>query len=259
MCGITGFLWYPGQAAGQDAQPRLQSMMEAIAHRGPDSNDHWLDEAAGVALGHLRLAIVDLSPAGAQPMGSVSGRYMLTYNGEIYNHQKLRAEIEATGKAPAWRGTSDTEVLIAGIELWGLEATLAKLQGMFAIALWDKQDKTLTLARDRLGEKPLYYGWNGTGKEAVFLFGSELKAFHAHPSFKPVIRRDAVIAMLRHGHVPEDLVAFARRGGSGNDVRRAAWRVSVWWHRQLSHRGSDAAFVGHAGAYILHRVSRGAL
>jgi asparagine synthase (glutamine-hydrolysing) len=208
MCGITGYLWYPGQASGQDAQPRLQAMMEAIAHRGPDSNDHWLDEQAGVALGHLRLAIVDLSPAGAQPMGSVSGRYMLTYNGEIYNHQKLRAEIEATGKAPAWRGTSDTEVLIAGIELWGLEATLAKLQGMFAIALWDKQDKTLTLARDRLGEKPLYYGWNGTGKEAVFLFGSELKAFHAHPSFKPVIRRDAVVAMLRHGHVPEDLVIY---------------------------------------------------
>lgn len=208
MCGITGSLWYPGQAPGQDAQVRLEAMMAAIAHRGPDSQGHWIDEEVGVALGHLRLAIVDLSPAGAQPMVSASGRYQLTYNGEIYNHAKLRAEIDATGKAPAWRGLSDTETLIAGIELWGFEATLAKLHGMFAIALWDRDARTLTLARDRLGEKPLYYGWQGSGKDALFLFGSELKAFHAHPHFNPEIHRDSIVAMLRHGHVPEDLVIY---------------------------------------------------
>ena len=208
MCGIIGYLWHPGQAPGQDVQVRLQAMTSAIAHRGPDSQGHWVDEDAGVALGHLRLAIVDLSPAGAQPMVSASGRYQIVFNGEIYNHAKLRADIDATGQAPAWRGSSDTETLIAGFEIWGIGATLAKLQGMFAIALWDRQDRTLTLVRDRLGEKPLYYGWQGGGKDAVFLFGSELKGLHAHPHFTPQIRRDAIVAMLRHGHVPEDLVIY---------------------------------------------------
>lgn len=204
MCGIAGYLWYPGQSAGENSQARLEAMMAAIAHRGPDSQGAWVDREAGVALGHLRLAIVDLSPAGHQPMVSLTGRYQLVYNGEIYNHKKLRAAIEATGKAPKWRGTSDTEVLLAGFELWGFEETLSKLQGMFAIALWDRETRSLTLARDRLGEKPLYYGWHNK----MFLFGSELKAFHAHPEFRPEIRRDAITAMLRHGHVPEDLTIY---------------------------------------------------
>ncbi|MEM9433521.1 MAG: asparagine synthase (glutamine-hydrolyzing) [Pseudomonadota bacterium] len=208
MCGITGFLHYPGQAAGEHAAQHLQDMMAAIAHRGPDSRDHWVDAESGVALGHLRLAIVDLSPTGAQPMRSASGRYELVYNGEIYNHTKLRTALEQAGTAPNWRGTSDTEVLLAGVEAWGFEKLLDQTQGMFAIALWDRENRTLTLARDRLGEKPLYYGWNGTGKDALFLFGSELKAFHAHPAFKPEIRRDSIVAMLRHGHVPEDLVIY---------------------------------------------------
>lgn len=208
MCGITGFLWYPGHPAGQDAENTLRAMMAGIAHRGPDSQGDWVDTDAGVALGHLRLAIVDLSPAGAQPMASPSGRYEIVYNGEIYNHTKLRAELEAAGHAPNWRGTSDTEVLLAAIDAWGFDAALAKTQGMFAIALWDREARTLTLARDRLGEKPLYYGWHGTGRDAVFLFGSELKALHAHPAFRPEIRRDAIVAMLRHGHVPEDLVIY---------------------------------------------------
>jgi asparagine synthase (glutamine-hydrolysing) len=183
-------------------------MMAGIAHRGPDSHGQWVDSEAGVALGHLRLAIVDLSPAGHQPMASASGRYQLVYNGEIYNHHKLRKELEDAGYAPAWRGTSDTEVMMAGFEAWGFEQTLARLEGMFAIALWDRETRTLKLARDRLGEKPLYYGWQGEGREAVFLFGSELKALHAHPEFKADIRRDAIVAMLRHGHVPEDLVIY---------------------------------------------------
>lgn len=205
MCGITGFLWPAGQSQGQDAETRLQAMMTAIAHRGPDSQGQWIDRDAGVALGHLRLAIVDLSPAGHQPMVSACGRYRIVYNGEIYNHRKLRAELEEAGHAPDWRGTSDTEVLLAGVTAWGFEETLARTQGMYAIALWDRETRRLTLARDRLGEKPLYYGWQGQGREALFLFGSELKALRAHPAFRAGVRRDALVAMLRHGHVPEDL------------------------------------------------------
>ena len=208
MCGITGFLWPPGRPQVQDAPTCVQAMMSAIAHRGPDSQGHWVDEEVGVALGHLRLAIVDLSPAGHQPMVSSTGRYQLVYNGEIYNHRALRTELEDTGKAPEWRGTSDTEVMLRGFEVWGFEETIRRTQGMFAIALWDREERKLLLARDRLGEKPLYYGWQGTGKDALFLFGSELKALRTHPAFRAKVRRDALVAMLRHGHVPEDLTIY---------------------------------------------------
>lgn len=208
MCGITGFLWPPGQTQGQDAVQSVHAMMTAIAHRGPDSQGNWIDDEAGVALGHLRLAILDLTAAGHQPMASASGRWQLAYNGEIYNHSKLREELDETGKAPDWRGHSDTEVLLAGFDVWGVQETLKRAQGMFAIALWDRQARKLLLARDRLGEKPLYYGWQGQGKAALFLFGSELKAIRGHPNFRPEIRRDALVAMLRHGHVPEDLTIY---------------------------------------------------
>ena len=208
MCGITGFLSYPGQTWVEAAETQLGDMMSAIAHRGPDNQGQWIDAEAGVALGHLRLAIVDLSPAGHQPMSSASGRFEVVFNGEIYNHLKLRRDLEEAGHAPVWRGTSDTEVMMAGFEVWGIEETLARLEGMFAIALWDRETRTLKLVRDRLGEKPLYYGWQGKGRDAVFLFGSELKALQAHPAFNARIRRDAIVAMLRHGHVPEDLVIY---------------------------------------------------
>ncbi|WP_299774355.1 asparagine synthase (glutamine-hydrolyzing) [uncultured Tateyamaria sp.] len=205
MCGITGFL-FSGQAEVKArSEPHLRAMMDAISHRGPDSQGLWIDPEAGVGLGHLRLAIVDLSPAGHQPMASACDRYQIVYNGEIYNHAALRRDLEQAGHAPSWRGTSDTEVLLAGITAWGLEDTLARAEGMFAIALWDRKDRSLTLARDRLGEKPLYYGWQG----GVFLFGSELKALRAHPAFHGEVRRDALTAMLRHGHVPEDLTIYS--------------------------------------------------
>ncbi|MEM9579917.1 MAG: asparagine synthase (glutamine-hydrolyzing) [Pseudomonadota bacterium] len=207
MCGITGFIW-PATTSQQDPEQVVQAMMTAIDHRGPDSQGQWVDPEAGVALGHLRLAIVDLSPAGHQPMISASGRYQLVYNGEIYNHRKLRAALEEAGHAPNWQGTSDTEVMLAGFEAWGFEETLARCEGMFAVALWDRKTRVLRLARDRLGEKPLYYGWQGTGRDAVFLFGSELKSLRAHPGFKATLRRDALVAMLRHGHVPEDLSIY---------------------------------------------------
>lgn len=200
MCGITGFLAPPAPGV----ETILAGMMQAIAHRGPDSRGHWCDAEAGIALGHLRLAIVDLTPAGHQPMASPSGRYMLTFNGEIYNHRLLRAELEEQGRAPAWRGTSDTEVLLAGIDAWGLEATLARAVGMFAFGLWDQDTRSLRLVRDRLGEKPLYYGWQGHGDTRAFLFSSELKALRQHPAFAGDIARNSLVEVLRHGNVGED-------------------------------------------------------
>lgn len=202
MCGITGFLCTtsPGQARNEVLLP----MMHAIAHRGPDSQDHWCDAEVGLALGHLRLAIVDLSPAGAQPMVSASGRWVLCFNGEIYNHQILRRTLEDTGKAPEWRGTSDTETLLAGIDIWGLRDTLDRTIGMFAISLWDRETRILYLIRDRMGEKPLYFGWQGAGDARALLFGSELKALRAHPSFEGDIARDSLVEVLRHGNVGEN-------------------------------------------------------
>lgn len=203
MCGITGFLSFPSAWRGSaEAQVACQAMMDGITHRGPDSDGLWLDEECGIALGHRRLAVVDLSPAGHQPMASTCGRYLIAYNGEIYNHADLRRDIEAAGRAPAWRGHSDTETLLAAIVAWGLEKTLQRCIGMFAIALWDRQEHSLTLARDRMGEKPLYFGWQGRGGHSVFLFGSELKAMRAHPSFEAPVNRDALALYLRHNYIP---------------------------------------------------------
>ena len=181
---------------------RLKAMTNAIVNRGPDSEGHWLDGNAGIALGHRRLAIVDLSPAGAQPMPSPCGRYVIAFNGEIYNHLVLRTELANSGMAPTWRGHSDTETLLAGFEAWGIQATIERAVGMFAFAVWDRLERTLTLGRDRLGEKPLYYGWQGRGNSAVFLFGSELKALRAHPAFAASIDRDALCLYMRHMAVP---------------------------------------------------------
>ena len=201
MCGIAGFL--SANAVGSDdATAVLHAMGQAILRRGPDSGDVWADAEAGIGFAHRRLAIVDLSPAGAQPMASASGRYVIAYNGEIYNHVDLRAQLEAQGLAPAWRGHSDTETLLAAIEAWGLETTLQRAIGMFAIALWDRETRRLALARDRLGEKPLYYGWQSGRGERCFLFGSELKALKAHPAFAAPIYRDAITLLLRHNYIP---------------------------------------------------------
>lgn len=207
MCGIAGYLFNKHRT--EPTEKLLCSMTAALTHRGPDSAGHWIDAGAGVALGHRRLAVVDLSAAGAQPMQSVSGRYMLVFNGEIYNHLNLRAELDKTGGAPAWRGHSDTETLLAGFDAWGVQATVAKVVGMFAFALWDGQERELTLGRDRLGEKPLYYGWQGTGDQAIFLFGSELKALRAHPAFGADISRDALCLYMRHNNVPAPYTIYS--------------------------------------------------
>ncbi len=202
MCGLTGFL----STDVLNSDVVIKKMATAIKRRGPDSHDYWLDATSGIALGHRRLAVVDLSPAGAQPMQSDSGRYVIAYNGEVYNHIKLREEINLllceNKQEIKWRGHSDTETLLAGFELWGIVETLKRATGMFAFALWDKTQKTLTLGRDRLGEKPLYYGWQGDRETRAFLFGSELKALKAHPSFKTTISRGALALYMRHNYVP---------------------------------------------------------
>jgi asparagine synthase (glutamine-hydrolysing) len=196
MCGLAGFLRLAGLA--QDAQGQARRMADQIASRGPDDTGVWLDEPAGIALAHRRLSIVDLSPAGHQPMVSGSGRYVVAYNGELYNHQRLRDELAGAGLAQAWRGHSDTETLLAGFDVWGVETTVRRAVGMFAFAVWDRREQVLTLGRDRLGEKPLYYGWqNGT-----LLFGSELKALKAHPAFGAAIDRDALTLLMRHNAIP---------------------------------------------------------
>ena len=197
MCGLVGFL-QPGSFSTAAGEAQLRRQSDRLAHRGPDDAGLWVDAAQGIALGHRRLSIIDLSPAGHQPMASASGRYLIVFNGEIYNHADLRAELAAAGAAPAWRGHSDTETLLAGVDAWGIEPTLQRAAGMFAIALWDRETRSLLLARDRAGEKPLYYGWQGN----TFLFGSELKALRAHASFRADIDRDALLDYMRLGYVP---------------------------------------------------------
>lgn len=201
MCGIAGF-WRPSGLSA-DAPSIVQAMTGAIRWRGPDADGIWIDPEKGIALGHRRLSIIDLSPGGAQPMKSADGRYMIAYNGEIYNFEDIRTRLEAAGQAPAWRGHSDTEVLLAALSAWGLDATLDALNGMFAFALWDRQRDELSLARDRMGEKPLYYGWTGHGDARTLMFASDLAALRAHPNFRPVVDPDAVALLLRYGHIPD--------------------------------------------------------
>jgi asparagine synthase (glutamine-hydrolysing) len=209
MCGISGYLTSRVQTE-TDMLRCVSGMALAIAHRGPDDAGNWADAQAGVALGHRRLSILDLSPAGHQPMVSRGGRYVIVFNGEIYNHLALRAELEEsvgvslkdTSGAMQWRGHSDTETLLAGFEAWGIEATLQKTVGMFAIAMWDRQDRVLTLVRDRLGEKPLYYGWAGQDSAAAFVFGSELKALRAFPGFTNPVCRESLAQYMRFMAVP---------------------------------------------------------
>lgn len=195
MCGIAGHM---SQAFSADDSRRIAvTMANSVKHRGPDDSGVWLDEKVGVVLAHRRLAILDLSAAGHQPMVSATGRWVIVFNGEIYNHLELRKTLETSGHMVAWRGQSDTETLLACIEHWGIESAIKATIGMFALALWDRRQHTLTLARDRLGEKPLYYGCQGN----TFLFGSELKAFRAHPAFRAEIDRDALAGFMCYGYV----------------------------------------------------------
>jgi asparagine synthase (glutamine-hydrolysing) len=198
MCGIAGIL----SSRPVDASI-VQRMTSPISHRGPDDHGVWLDDRAVVGLGHRRLSIVDLSPLGHQPMLSSEGRFVLSFNGEIYNHLEIRKELEQAGNR-SWRGHSDTETLVEAIAAWGLERTLKNSVGMFALALWDKQERKLSLARDRFGEKPLYYGWCSND----FVFGSELKALRGHPGFSNGINRDALRLLAARGYIPAPLSIY---------------------------------------------------
>jgi asparagine synthase (glutamine-hydrolysing) len=206
MCGIAGIISKRGVEPATVA-----AMTDPIAHRGPDDQGVWIDAECGVGLGHRRLSIVDLSPLGHQPMVSNDARWVLSFNGEIYNHLALRRELEQSGTAPAgnglpWRGHSDTETLIECIAAWGLKATLQKCVGMFALALWDRKQRRLLLARDRFGEKPLYYGWVG----GDFVFASELKAIRTHPRFDNAIDPRSVRLLAARSYVPAPLSIYQR-------------------------------------------------
>jgi len=220
MCGFAGFLDRSETTSPDRLRDIAGRMIESLRHRGPDDGGLWTDDLACVVLGHRRLSILDLSPAGHQPMVSRGGRFIIAFNGEIYNHLDLRRELEqgpatpehalfdrdslSTADARAWRGHSDTETLLAAIEAWGVGEALKQCVGMFAFALWDRHDKILYLARDRLGEKPLYYGWQGD----TLLFGSELKAFKAHPDFRAEIDREALALLLRHNYIPAPFTIY---------------------------------------------------
>jgi asparagine synthase (glutamine-hydrolysing) len=195
MCGFSGF--YSPTKSVANAANLLIRMADEIIHRGPDSSGVWFLEAEGVGFSHRRLAIVDLSPAGHQPMASATGRYILAFNGEIYNHLALRAELEKN-KVCHWHGHSDTETLLKGFEVWGIKEAIEKCIGMFAMSIWDDKEKSLILLRDRLGEKPLYYGWQGE----TLLFGSELSSLKQHPDFSASISRESLSLLIRQGYIP---------------------------------------------------------
>lgn len=250
MCGLVGIF---GSLPEGRIHSAISDMTEALIHRGPDDMGVWVNKQDGVALGHRRLSILDLSDAGHQPMVSPSGRFVFVYNGEIYNHLELRKELERAGSAPDWRGHSDTETLLAAFEAWGVEATLEKCVGMFAFALYDSVTHSLVLARDRLGEKPLYYGWVNDS----LVFGSELKALRAFPGFANSINRQALSLFMRYAYVPcpwsiyenvwklppACLVRFSASelrasAGSQGNVRR------YWSLRTVAERGLECPFSG---------------
>lgn len=198
MCGILGFI-----DKTVDVAPLVSTMLNAIEHRGPDDSGYWHDKRLGLVLGQTRLSIVDLSAAGHQPMASASGRFMMVFNGEIYNHLEIRSSINAT-KSIAWKSSTDTETLLEAVELWGLEATLKKTIGMFALAIWDHEEETLSLARDRLGEKPLYYATTPEG----LVFASELKGLRCHPSIDFTIDRNVLSLYLKYSSIPHPFTIY---------------------------------------------------
>ena len=198
MCGIAGWIDLKGRTDRSGLESVAARMADALSHRGPDDHGVWADPETGVALGHRRLSVLDLSPAGHQPMLSGNGQFAISYNGEIYNCEEIRQEIQKVNPGLRFRGHSDTEVMLAAFEQWGIEPSLQRMNGMFAFALWDRDQRTLILARDRFGEKPLYYGTAGS----AFLFASELKAFLEHPAFTAEIDRVALARYVQFSCVP---------------------------------------------------------
>jgi asparagine synthase (glutamine-hydrolysing) len=247
MCGFAGFIDTTRESSAESLGARAARMAGTLLHRGPDDSGVWTDPDAGIALGHQRLSIIDLSQHGHQPMVSGSGRYVVAYNGELYNYRTVREALANLGHGFA--GHSDTEVLLAAVEQWGLADALRRFVGMFAFGLWDRDRRHLHLVRDRIGEKPLYYGsQNGT-----FLFGSELKALREHPSWQGGIDREALVLYLRFGYVPAPYsihtgIRKLRPGcmltlrGDAPDAETDP--VSYWSLRDVAERGAQAPFDG---------------
>ena len=258
MCGIAGF-WQTSRASEHPLET-LVRMANSLAHRGPDDSGTFHDAGSGVGFAFRRLSIIDLSPEGHQPMDSASGRYVMVFNGEVYNFEEIRAELGDHH----WRGHSDTEVMLEAIERWGLEAATQRFVGMFAFALWDRKEEKLFLCRDRVGIKPLYYGRVGT----TFIFASELKAIAQHPDFEPVIDRDVLALYMRHSYVPsphciyKDL--FKLQPGCILTVSAAAslpQQQSFWSAREVAREGlqspvelSDAAAIQQLHETLLNAV-----
>ena len=270
MCGLAGFVQ---QGGFQSAEAELIAvkMADRIAHRGPDDSGVWLDGGAGIALASRRLAVIDLSPAGHQPMRSHSGRYVIAFNGEIYNHQELRHRLDGrTGSPVRWVGNSDTESLLTAIEHLGLETALRSAVGMFAFALWDRQERDLWLARDRIGEKPLYYGW----QNGVLMFASELKSLVRHPAFDGTVDREALALYLRHNYIPGPWSIYQgiRKLAPGTFVKiefgKESFRAGAepqpeayWSLHEVIEAGRAHPFEGDAGSAVeaLHEVLRQAV
>jgi len=200
MCGLTGFLDLQTSQSSDQLRQIVTNMTDTIVHRGPDGADVWVDPEVGLALGHRRLSIIDLSEAGRQPMSSSCARFVIAYNGEVYNADELRTELEVAGRK--FKGHSDTEVIVEGCAVWGIRPTIERLIGMFAMAIWDRENRTLTLVRDRMGIKPLYWGEFGHGASRRIAFGSELKTLRAMPDWSPQQNRRAIAAYMRHTYIP---------------------------------------------------------
>jgi asparagine synthase (glutamine-hydrolysing) len=257
MCGIAGFLEID-LLSPEESREDLRRMACVLAHRGPDDEGLWLDPAAGVGLAHRRLSILDLTPLGHQPMVSASGRSIVSFNGEIYNHAELRAELARGGHA--FRGGSDTEVLLAACEQWGVRAALERCRGMFALALWSAAERVLYLARDRFGEKPLYYAL----ENGRLLFGSELKALKEHRAFRAEVSRDALALYLRRGYIPSphSIYRGVRKVPPGSflsvrsDGRALAVREQQYW-RAAAICGRAPEAIGQGGGRQTETVRRG--
>jgi len=248
MCGIAGFLT-SGYSTADELTTTVTRMAQQLAHRGPDDSGVWIDEREGIALGHRRLSILDLSPDGQQPMHSESGRYTLVFNGEIYNFRALRRDLEDRGHV--FRSQSDTEVMLTAMEEWGVEDAVPRFNGMFAFAAWDRNTRRLHLARDRFGEKPLYYGWMGK----TFLFGSELKALVVHPDFVREVNREALTLYLRYGYIPapytiyrdvHKLLPAARLTLKTGARPVTPLPIAYWSAEDAAYRGVEDPFNGSA-------------
>lgn len=245
MCGIAGFFGGSRDLAGEALAAQVASMTDAIIHRGPDDSGCWVDAAHGVGLGHRRLSILDLSPLGHQPMLSAEGRFVMVFNGEIYNFQSIRRELEAKGHA--FKGHSDTEVMLAAFVEWGVESATQRFNGMFAFALWDRTERVLHLGRDRAGEKPLYYGWAGDR----LVFASELKALKHFPGLNTAVDRSALTSLLRFSYIPDPYCIYegVRKlppatlltwdGSAKRPEPRCYWPL-----RKVIERGVDQPFAG---------------